>query len=47
MRRVFYGPVRPELGLDVVVAENAHLVREKLAVCPEETAVERDWREEG
>ncbi len=47
MHRVFDIPVRPELSLDVLITQEPHFGREMVPVCPEETAVEVDWWEQG
>lgn len=47
MRRVVDLAMSPELGLDVLVAQHAHLRREVLAVGAQETTVERDRGQQG
>ncbi len=45
MHRVFNIPVRPELSLDVLIAQEPHFGRQMVPVCPEKTAVEVYWWE--
>ena len=47
MHRVLHIPVRPELGLDILVAQQAHLGRQVLAVGAEQAPVEVDGRQQG
>lgn len=46
MRRVVNVAVRPELSLDVLIPKNAHVARKMLPVRPEQSAVQRDGRQE-
>lgn len=46
MCRVVHLPVRPELGLDVLIAQQAHLPWQVLPVRPQEAPVERDRRQQ-
>lgn len=47
MCRVVDVAVGPELVLDVLVAQDAHLLRQVLAVGAEEAPVQRYWRKQG
>lgn len=47
MCRVVDVAVGPELVLDVLVAQHAHLLRQVLAVGAEEAPVQRYWRQQG
>lgn len=47
MGRVVHVPVRPELGLDVQVAQDPHLGGEVLPVRAQQAAVQRDGRQQG
>lgn len=47
MRWIVNFAVRPKLSLDVLVAQNAHLCRKKLAVRAQQASVERNGRQQG
>lgn len=47
MCRVVDVAVGPELVLDVLIAQDAHLLRQVLAVGAEEAPVQRYWRQQG
>lgn len=47
MCRVVYVPVRPELGLDVLVTQDSHLRGEVFPVRTQQAAVEGDGRQQG
>lgn len=45
VHRVFRATVRPELALDIFVAEDAHFVWKELAMGSQQSTVERDRRQ--
>lgn len=47
MCRVVDVAVRPELGLDVLVAQHPHLLGQMFPVRPKEAPVEWYWRQQG
>ena len=47
MCRVVDVAVCPELGLDVLIAQDPHLRRQVFAVGAEEAPVQRYWRQQG